>query len=101
LRGEVGGNNDGVIDIEVLEENWNTVAVFRHCQPGFITGLHAPVYVGISALELQAACALLRIVPDADLIAGIKVMSEETARVYSTRHNQRERSHCHPQTARR
>jgi len=69
--------------IEVLDDNWDTVLVFRHCQPSFITGMHAPVYMGISALELQAACALLQISPDADLIAGIKVMSEETARVYS------------------
>jgi len=69
----------------VLDGNWNTVTVFRQCQPGFITGLHAPVYVGISALELQAACSLLTISPDADLIAGIKVMAEETARVYSSK----------------
>jgi len=72
-----------VIEIEVLADNWNTVLVFRHCQPSFITGLHAPVYLGISALELQAACTLLQITPDADLIAGIKVMSEHTARAYS------------------
>jgi len=83
LRGEVGGQDDGVIDIEVLEENWDTVHVFRHCQPSFITGMHAPVYLGISALELQAACSILHIVPDVDLIAGIKVMAEETARIYS------------------
>jgi len=69
----------------VLDGNWNTVTVFRHCQPGFITGLHAPVYMGISALELQAACSLLNIPPDADLVAGIKVMSEETARIYSSK----------------
>jgi len=79
----MGGNDDGVIEIEVLDENWNTVQVFRYCQPSFITGMHAPVYLGISALELQAACSLLRIAPDDDLISGIKIMCEETARVYS------------------
>jgi len=73
-----------VIDIEVLEENWKTVVVFRICQPSFITGMHAPVYMGISALELQAACSLLHIAPDDDLVSGIKIMSEETARVYSS-----------------
>jgi len=74
-----------VMEIEVLDVNWDTVQVFRYCQPGFITGLHASVYVGISALELQAACSLLKIPPDADLVAGIKIMCEETARIYSSK----------------
>jgi len=69
----------------VLEENWNTVIAFWQCQRSFITGLHAPVYVGTSSLELLAACTLLQITPNADLVAGIKVMSEETARIYSSK----------------
>jgi len=85
LRGDFGGTTGGETVIEVLADNWNTVHVFRHCQPSFITGMHAPVYMGVSALELQAACGLLRITPDDDLVAGIKIMSEETARVYSSK----------------
>jgi len=85
LSGDTGGTGAEVIDIEVLEENWNTVRVFRTCQPSFITGLHAPAYLGISALELQAACSLLQIALDPDLMAGIKVMAEETARLYSSK----------------
>jgi len=69
----------------VLDENWNTVIVFWQCQRSFITGMHAPVYAGISALELLAACTLWQITPNADLMAGIKVMTEETARVYSSK----------------
>jgi len=85
LSGATGASQGGVTIIEVLDDNWDTVSVFRHCQPNFITGMHAPVYLGISALELQAACGLLRITPDDDLVAGIKIMSEETARVYSSK----------------
>jgi len=82
LRGEIDGQ-DAAVEIEVLDENWDTVQVFRICQPSFITGMHTPIYAGISAMEMQAACALLHITADADLVAGIRVMSEETARVYS------------------
>jgi len=85
LRGDIAGAAGGETVIEVLADNWDTVRAFRHCQPSFITGLHAPVYLGISALELQAACGLLRITPDDDLVAGIKIMAEETARVYSSK----------------
>lgn len=76
---------DAPIEIPVLEDNWDAVQVFQQCQPVWITGLHAPIYQGISALELQAAMRLEGIQPNAapDVIAGVRLMERTTRQIHS------------------
>ena len=70
----------GVEDIEVLDENWSIVAVFRRCRPNWITGMHAPLYDGLAALEIEAAARLNQVPADdyPDLLWGIDVMVRAT-----------------------
>lgn len=65
----------------MLPENWTIVAVFRRCRPSWITGMHAPVYDGIAAREIEAAARLLQVDPTEyeDLLAGIDVMVNATS----------------------
>ncbi|WP_321573103.1 DUF1799 domain-containing protein [Xanthomonas campestris] len=63
--------------IEVLQENWQAVMVFRQCRAHWrLNGMHAPIYDGITAMELEAAARLHRIAPSAydDLLACIEVL---------------------------
>lgn len=73
--------------IDVLEENWTIVAVFRRCKPSWITGMHAPVYDGLAAQEIEAAARMLQVpVSDyEDLLDGLDVMVDATRRARSTK----------------
>lgn len=76
-----GGNSETALElIEVLEENWQAVMVFRQCRAHWVTGMHAPIYDGITAMELEAAARLHRIPPSAydDLVACIEVLVQTT-----------------------
>ena len=60
--------------------NWDAVSVFRRCRPNWITGMHQPVYDGISATEIRAA-ALLERVPRAtypDLLYALDILIAAT-----------------------
>lgn len=64
----------------MLEENWQAVTVFRRCRPSWVTGMHAPVYDGIAAVEIDAA-ARLYCIPTADypdLLFALDVLITET-----------------------
>lgn len=57
--------------------------VFRRCKPQWITGMHRPIYSGISAQEIESAARLMRL-PEAeypDLLDGIAVMVAETTEI--------------------
>ncbi|RFF44208.1 DUF1799 domain-containing protein [Xanthomonas campestris] len=76
-----GGNPEAAVEvIEVLQENWQAVMVFRQCRAHWISGMHAPIYDGITAMELEAAARLHRIAPIAydDLVACIAVLVQAT-----------------------
>ncbi|MCL1550458.1 DUF1799 domain-containing protein [Xanthomonas nasturtii] len=76
-----GGNPEKAVElIEVLQENWQAVMVFRQCRAHWVTGMHAPIYDGITAMELEAAARLHRIAPSAydDLVACIAVLVQTT-----------------------
>ncbi|WDM66857.1 DUF1799 domain-containing protein [Xanthomonas cucurbitae] len=64
----------------MLEENWQAVMVFRQCRAHWVTGMHAPIYDGITAMELEAAARLHRVPPSAydDLVACIAVLVQTT-----------------------
>jgi len=66
--------------VDVLEENWQAVMVFRQCRAQWVTGMHAPIYDGISAIEIEAAARLHRVEPAAyaDLVACIEVLVQAT-----------------------
>jgi hypothetical protein len=69
--------------LEVLEENELPVAVFKHCQFLQSAGFGTLVPQGISAVEVQAACDMLGVAKElrADVLAGVRVMSEEGIRL--------------------
>jgi hypothetical protein len=71
----------------VLEENWTIVAVFRRCKPSWLTGMHAPIYDGLTAQEIEAAVRLLQVPPTEyeDLLAGLDVMVDATRRARNTK----------------
>ncbi len=49
----------------MFEENWDAVQVFKQCQPSYLqVGLATVVYLGIAAVEIEAAARLCRISPD-------------------------------------
>ena len=73
---------DDVEEIEVLECNWNAVAVFLHCEPQWLGGMSA-CRLGIAAAEIRAAVLLLRI-PRAEwpqLFADVRFMGRIAAQV--------------------
>ncbi len=82
-----GGGIDGSadIDIEVLEQNWHIVQVFIACQPQFLLPTFAkrPIYMGISAVEIQAATRLCRVPKTEfeDVLSGLRVMTRVTAEI--------------------
>ncbi|WP_411832328.1 DUF1799 domain-containing protein [Pseudoxanthomonas mexicana] len=77
-------DDDPDIEVEVLDDNWDTVAVFGQCQPSWLVGLGGASYAGISATEVEAACRLLQIPPMQwpDISQGIRVMSLASAEEY-------------------
>lgn len=72
-------------EIQILRENWTTVMVFRRCRPSWLTGMHAPLYDGIPALEVEAAIRLLQVPSDEvmEVMAGIDAMVSATRDAYS------------------
>lgn len=73
--------HDQDVEVDVLFDNWDTVAVFGRCQPNWIVGLGGASYAGISATEIEAACRLLQI-PPADwpvVSQGVRVMALASA----------------------
>lgn len=68
-------------EVDVLDDNWDTVQVFLRCQANWLTGgMGAPVYLGISALELDAAIRLSRIPTEQidEVVNGVRVMELTT-----------------------
>ncbi len=68
----------------MFDENWDTVQVFMQCQPSYLQGgLGKPVYVGVSAMEIEAAARLCQIRAEdyETLRAGVRVMVSETAEI--------------------
>lgn len=47
--------------MEVLEENWQAVHVFMLCKQSWAVGLAGAFALGITALEIDAACRLKRV----------------------------------------
>ncbi|MCR6661824.1 MAG: DUF1799 domain-containing protein [Luteimonas sp.] len=82
-----GGDADAdpeVEIVEVLEDNWIAVQVFRNCKPEWLTGMHAPFYAGISSQEIESTARLLGVATDdQDLIACVRLMEEETKRMHN------------------
>ncbi|HDS1579981.1 TPA: DUF1799 domain-containing protein [Stenotrophomonas maltophilia] len=76
-----GGGQEPPSAIPVLDENWEVVQLFVRCKPRWITGMHAPVYDGIEAREIQAAAYLLGIAPHLlpDLMPSLDVLIGTTA----------------------
>ena len=72
-------------EVEVFAENWNAVMVFRRCRPSWLTGMHAPLYDGIPALEIESAIRLLQIPPQdqPEILACVDVMVAATRSAYS------------------
>ncbi|WP_165780988.1 DUF1799 domain-containing protein [Stenotrophomonas lactitubi] len=64
-----------------MDENWEVVQLFVRCKPRWITGMHAPVYDGIDAREIQAAAFLQGIAPHLlpDLMSSLDVLIGTTA----------------------
>lgn len=47
--------------MEVLEENWEAVHVFKLCKQSWVVGLGGAFALGLTALEIDAACRLTRV----------------------------------------
>ncbi|MBA2128457.1 hypothetical protein EF148_03225 [Stenotrophomonas maltophilia] len=82
-----GGGEELPSLIPVLEENWTAVQLFTRCKPRWITGMHAPIYDGIEAREIQAAACLLGIdqrelpdlMPSLDVLIGTTATAHREA----------------------
>ncbi|RXK69808.1 hypothetical protein ERT44_02650 [Stenotrophomonas sp. MA5] len=76
-----GGGEEPPSVIPVLDENWEVVQLFVRCKARWITGMHAPVYDGIEAREIQAAACLQGIAPHLlpDLMPSLDVLIGTTA----------------------
>lgn len=65
LKGTSAGAADGSAQIEVLEENWDTVQVFTRCRQDYvavgIAGVHA---LGFNAREVESGCHLAGLAPE-------------------------------------
>lgn len=48
-------------DCEVLECNWWGVQAYIRCQHTMLAGMGGAVMLGVSALEVRAACEMLRV----------------------------------------
>lgn len=59
--------------------------MFRRCRPSWLTGMHAPLYDGIPALEVESATRLLQVPIDQipDVLAGIDIMVGAVRAAYS------------------
>lgn len=77
---------DDIVEIEVLECNWNAVAVFLHCEPQWLGGMGA-FRLGIAAAEVRAAALMLR-TPRTEwpqLLADVRFMGRIAAVVENER----------------
>lgn len=69
----------------MFAENWDAVMVFRRCRPSWLTGMHAPMYDGIPALEIESAFRLLQIpmYRQPGILADVDVMVSAVREAYS------------------
>lgn len=78
-----------MIELEVLEENWEAVQAFGLCQQSWIGGMAGGVALGFSAQEISAACRLLGIARD--LLATVAVQLREMGAAAAEALNARKR----------
>lgn len=79
----------GSDDIEVLEENWDAVRVYRFClwdvapltqmQQG--TGFSRLIHVGIRSEEIRATADGLSVAYNEDLLTRVRILATEAAEV--------------------
>ena len=81
-RGSQEEDQDTEIELEVLEDNWNAVLVFRHCAQHWIAGMGGAAALGITATEARAAMSGLGIRHEDDpfVFAYVIEMGHEAAR---------------------
>lgn len=82
---ENDGDHSQEHEVEVFEENWNTVSVFMRCQPTWVSaGLAGARYGGISAMEVEAVCRLQQLPPEEwpRICEGIGVMAVVAAEMH-------------------
>jgi hypothetical protein len=71
-----------VIEIEVLEGNWQTVSVFQRCKLDLVGGGMGIWWHGVAATEVLAVCRMLRVprVEWGDVLDGVQVMAAIVAK---------------------
>ncbi len=52
---------DSYAELEVLEENWDTVQVFQLCQQTWCVSMAGAIAIGFCAREVESACRVARI----------------------------------------
>lgn len=55
---------DAAVEIEVLEENWDSVQVFTRCRQDYAAGMTGAFALGLNAREVEAACRLAGVARD-------------------------------------
>lgn len=60
--------------------------MFRRCRPTWLTGMHKPIYDGVSAQEIESAARMERVPPDhyPDLMACLDVLISTTRAALET-----------------
>jgi hypothetical protein len=72
--------------IDVLFDNWDAVQVFQRCGWQMLApGMGKPVYVGISALEIQAVARALRVRLDEELLDAVRLIAATVREVWNRR----------------
>ena len=47
-----------VLEVEVLDENWDAVQVFIRCRQEYVAGMNGAFAIGFNAREVEAGCRL-------------------------------------------
>lgn len=74
-------------ELEVLSENWDAVQVFTRCSHQYIAGLGGACSLGFTALEIDAACNLYGLAPEArqEVSEHVRQMGAIAAQVLNSR----------------
>lgn len=75
----------GEEDIEVLEENWDAVRVYRFCHWETVVMSNAEkcrlIWRGIATQEIESVARMLDVRGDEDLLSRVRVITQEAAQV--------------------
>jgi len=71
--------------IEVWECHLPALSVYQRCQHTVVAGAAGAVFLGMSVLEIEAACRAAGVPFDADLIDDVQTIAKGAAKVLNQR----------------